>query len=63
MLAERMRALVSERVGGAAPIRVVEAGAFELTAESGNRLASMEPSELIDEVLASRADEINALWR
>lgn len=63
MLAERMRALVRERLGGATPIRMVALGTFEVAAESGNRLASMEPSALIDEVLASRADEINALWR
>lgn len=62
LLTERMTAWVHERAGEAATPGRVEQGTLEAIARSGNGLASLGPTALIDEALASLSDEVEALW-
>jgi vacuolar-type H+-ATPase subunit E/Vma4 len=62
LLAERLLALVGERVGPGASVQLVERDGLEAQAECGNRRAALGPDALVDQVLASLATEVGVLW-
>ncbi len=61
-LADRLSALVQDRLGGAAAIHHVEPDPLEVEAESGNRRAAIGPTALVDHVLLSMTEEVAGLW-
>jgi vacuolar-type H+-ATPase subunit E/Vma4 len=61
-LADRLSALVEERLGGAAAVRPVEPDPLAVEAESGNRRAAIGPTSLVDHVLLSMTEEVERLW-
>ncbi len=61
-LAERLLALVRERVGASASVHAAGPGNLGAVAESGNRRAELEPGELVDQALESLGAGIEALW-
>lgn len=61
-LGERLEELVRSRVGPGASTRRVGAGDLTAIAEAGHRRAVLGPEDLVDEVLASMATEIEGLW-
>ncbi len=61
-LADRLSALVEQRLGGVASIRHVEPDPLEVEAESGNRRAAIGPASLVDHVLLSMTEEVDGLW-
>jgi hypothetical protein len=62
LLGRRMVALVQGRVGASVPVHQLGPGALTAVAESGNRRAALGPAALVDQMLGSLADEIEALW-
>jgi len=62
LLGRRLVALVQDRVGASMPVHQVGPGGLTAVAESGNRRATLGPPALVDQVLGSLADEIEALW-
>lgn len=61
-LAERLRALVRDRVGASASVHSAGPGSLGAVAELGNRRAELEPGELIDQAFKSLGAGIEALW-
>jgi vacuolar-type H+-ATPase subunit E/Vma4 len=61
-LAERLVALVRDRVGASASAHRAGPGNFGAVAESGNRRAAVGPAELVDQALESLGAGIEALW-
>jgi len=61
-LAERLQALVRDRVGASASVHTAGPGNLGAVAESGNRRAELEPDELVDQALESLGAGIEALW-
>lgn len=62
MLAERLAALVSERLGDDASVHRSGPDSLVVEARSGTRRAAIEPASLVDHVLLSMTDEIEGLW-
>ncbi len=63
MLSDRLRVLMGERMGSDALVNTETSAAFEMTAESGNRRASIGPETLVDQVLSTMTPAIEELWR
>jgi len=62
MLADRLSALIEERLGRDTSIDQAERDVLVVEAQSGNRRAAIGPAMLIDHVLLSMAEEIEELW-
>jgi vacuolar-type H+-ATPase subunit E/Vma4 len=62
MLAERLAALVGERLGIDASVHPSGPDPLVVEARSGKRRASIGPASLVDHVLLSMTDEIEGLW-
>ncbi len=62
MLAERLSALVSERLGDDASVQRSGPDSLVVEARAGKRRAAIGPASLVDHVLLSMTDEIEGLW-
>jgi len=62
MLTDRLSALVEARLGRDASFDQAERDVLVVEAQSGNRRAAIGPTMLIDHVLLSMTEEVEALW-
>ncbi len=62
MLADRLSALVEERLGRDASIDQAQRDVLVVEAQSGSRRAAIGPAMLIDHVLLSMTEEVEELW-
>jgi vacuolar-type H+-ATPase subunit E/Vma4 len=62
MLAERLSALVAERLGDDASVHRSDPDSLVVEARSGKRRVAIGPASLVDHVLLSMTDEIEGLW-
>lgn len=62
MLAERLSALVAQRLGGGARVDVAGSDLLVVEAQSGNRRVVIGPPMLVDQVLWSMTEEVENLW-